>query len=86
MNIRGFQIPHSALHPLHTQKKGRLKTNSSGIVSCSQAFSAHSRAGSAATAQSIGKSNVIIAAAFSVIPHWGSNSISIIFRETIYGA
>lgn len=34
----------------------------------------------------MGKSNVIIARAFSVIPHCGSNSISIIFRETIYGA
>lgn len=86
MNIGGFQTPHSALHTLHTQKKERLKTNSSGIVSFSQAFLAHSYAGPAATAQSIGKSNVIIATTFSVIPHCGGNSISIIFRETIYGA
>ena len=51
-----------------------------------QAFSAHSHLVSSSTAQSIGKSNVIIAATFSVIPHCDRNSISIIFRETIYGA
>jgi hypothetical protein len=39
-----------------------------------------------AAVQSMEKSNVIIAGAFSVIPHRGGNSISIIFRETIYGA
>lgn len=82
-----WRLPNSTLRTVFCPHlKERFKTNSSGPARHSQAFSAHSHVVSAATAQSIAKSNVIIAAAFSVIPHCGSNSISIIFRETIYGA
>jgi hypothetical protein len=67
----------------HPKEKKRIKNKFLGYH---QTVSLHPHLVLSATVRSIEKSNVIIAATFSVIPHCGSSSISIIFRETIYGA
>lgn len=65
------------------KRKKKIKNEFLGYC---PAFSAHSHLVLSARAQSIEKSNVIIATTFFAIPCCGGNSISIIFRETIYGA
>lgn len=68
-----------------TPKRKKKKIKNKFLGYC-QAFSAHSHLVPSATAQSIEKSNVIIATTYFVILRCGGNSISIIFRETIYDA